>query len=224
LQRASARCYASAGLEAGRGSGPSTTDTRDDVDIVATLTSINLFDLLTILFLFAMFVLGYIQGTIRRLVGTLSFVFSFFLAAQLAVPFGEFLKSYWTNYPDEYSQMIAFLTLFGAAVVAFFLVIQGTYSKTELFSRWPVIDEIAGGLVGVAQGLLLLVFITIILDQYFVYAPVTAPISEVPFLRSFWTALNGSGVGALLHGQVIPNFVNLFSFLIPDFIKATYAL
>jgi uncharacterized membrane protein required for colicin V production len=194
------------------------------VDIVGTIQSINLFDLLFLLFLFAMFVLGYIQGSIRRLVGTLSFIFSFFMAAALSVPFGDFLKSYWTTYPDEYSVMIGFLTVFVAAVIAFFLVIQGTYTKTALFAKWPVVDEVVGGVVGVSQGLLLLLFVTIILDQYFLYAPTTAPIEEVPFLRGFWEALNGSNVGALYHNQVIPNFVSLFGFLLPEYIKATYGL
>lgn len=224
LPRAMRRCYASAGLGAGRGSALPAAGTRNDVDIVETIKSINLFDLLTILFLFAMFVLGYIQGTIRRLMGTLSFIFSFFLAALLSVPMGDFLKSYWTNYPDEYSVMIGFLALFGAAIVAFFLVIQGTYTKTELFSRYPVVDEVLGGVVGVAQGLFLLLFLTIILDQYFRYYPSVAPIDELPLLRSFWEAINGSGFGNLLHQQVIPNFVNLAGFLLPDYVKATSGL
>jgi uncharacterized membrane protein required for colicin V production len=192
------------------------------VDIASWIQALNLFDLLTVLFLFAMFVLGYIQGTIRRLMGTLSFAFSFFLAAVLSVPFGDFLKSYWTNYPDEYSMMIGFLVLFLAAIVAFFLVIQGTYSKTALFARWPVLDEILGGVVGVAQGLLLLLFLTIILDQYFLYNPERPAIEEVPFLRAFWTSLNASGFGNLLHHQVIPNFIGLFSWILPDYAQAPY--
>jgi uncharacterized membrane protein required for colicin V production len=194
------------------------------VNIVETIQSFNVFDLLFLLFLCGMFVLGYIQGSVRRLVGTLSFIFSFFLAAALSVPFGDFLKSYWTNYPDEYSVMLAFLTVFLAAVLAFFLVIQGTYTKTALFSRWPVVDEVVGGLVGVAQGFLLLVFLTIILDQYFLYAPTTAQVEEVPLLRPFWEALNDSSVGTLLHQTVIPNFISVFGFLIPESIKATYGL
>ena len=63
--------------------------------------------------------------------------------------------------------MIGFLILFVAAVVALFLVVQGTYRKTELFASYPVLDEILGGVLGVVQGLLLLLFLTIILDQYF---------------------------------------------------------
>jgi uncharacterized membrane protein required for colicin V production len=194
------------------------------VNIVETIQSFNVFDLVFLLFLAGMFVLGYIQGTVRRLVGTLSFIFSFFLAAVLSVPFGAFLKSYWTNYPDEYSMMIAFLTVFLAAVVAFFLVIQGTYSKTALFSKWPVVDEVVGGIVGVIQGFMFLMFLTIILDQYFLYAPATAQVDELPFLRGFWEALNTSTVGMLLHQTVIPNFISLFGFFLPEYIKATYGI
>ena len=194
------------------------------MNIVETIQSFNVFDLVFLLFLAGMFVLGYIQGTVRRLVGTLSFIFSFFLAAVLSVPFGAFLKSYWTSYPDEYSMMIAFLTVFLAAVVAFFLVIQGTYSKTSLFSKWPVVDEVVGGIVGVIQGFLFLMFLTIILDQYFLYAPATAQIDELPFLRGFWEALNTSTVGMLLHQTVIPNFISLFGFFLPEYIKATYGI
>ncbi|HYO43557.1 MAG TPA: CvpA family protein [Candidatus Limnocylindrales bacterium] len=193
------------------------------MDVVAFIKSLNLFDLLVVAFLFGMFLLGYIQGAIRRVVGTLTITFSFFLAAQLSVPMGEFLISNWTSYPEEYSMMLGFLTLFVAGVVAFFLVVQGTYSKTEIFARHPVVDEVLGGVLGVAQGLLFLMFLTIVLDQYFLYAPSGGEVSELPFLRPFWTAVNASGFGSLLHETVIPNFVTIFGFLLPDYIKAVYA-
>ena len=41
------------------------------MNFVEFFNSLNIFDLLVVLFLFGMFVLGYIQGTIRRLVGLL---------------------------------------------------------------------------------------------------------------------------------------------------------
>jgi uncharacterized membrane protein required for colicin V production len=194
------------------------------LDIVGFIQSMNLFDLLVVLFLFAAFVLGYVQGTVRRVVGTLTITFSFFLAAWLSVPFGEFLVSNWTTYPVEYSMMLGFLALFGAAVVAFFLIVQGTYSKTQIFARYPVIDEVLGGVVGIAQALLFLMFLTIVLDQYFLYAPDVPEVDELPFLRPFWEAINASGFGQLLHQTVIPNFIGLLGFLIPDYIKATYGL
>jgi uncharacterized membrane protein required for colicin V production len=194
------------------------------VDIVGFITSLNLFDLVVILFLVGMFVLGFIQGSIRRVVGILCMTFSFFLAAVLSVPVGEFLAGYWTYHPTEYSVMIGFLAVFITSVVALFLLVQGTYQKTQLFAKHPVIDEVLGGVLGVVQGLLLLLFLTIILDQYFLYAPTAPATDELPLLRPFWEALNTSEIGAALHQTVIPSFLGLVGFFIPDYIEATYNL
>ena len=194
------------------------------MDFVSFFNSFKLFDLLVILFLFAMFVAGYVQGTIRRAVGLLSVTFAFFLSAVLSVPVGNFLAQNWTYYPPEYSQMIGFLVPFVAAVVAFALVVQGTYQKQEIFAKYPVIDEVLGGVLGVCQGLLLLLFITIILDQFYRNVPVAAANEPLGFLRTFWDALDQSSTGQFLHTQVIPGFVSFFSFLLPDYIEKTYAL
>lgn len=194
------------------------------MDIVGFIQSLNLFDLLVVGLLVAGFVLGFVQGSVRRIVGTLSITFSFFLAAALSVPFGNFLASNWTNYPYMYSVMLGFLTLYVAAVVALFLVVQGTYQKTELLAKYPVVDEVLGGVLGVIQVFLVLMFLTIILDQYYLNAPPQPEISEVPFLRSFWTALDASSFGSLLHETLIPNFVSVFGFLLPQYISETYGL
>ena len=193
------------------------------MDFVGFFRSINLFDLLILLFLFAAFVLGYVQGTIRRAVGLLSITFSFFLAAVLSIPVGDFLAQNWTTYPEEYSRMIGFAVPFVAAVVALALVVQGTYEKQEIFAKYPVLDEVLGGVLGVCEGLLLLLFVTIILDQYFLNVPQGFD-NELKFLRTFWEALNVSGTGVFLHTQVIPQFVNFFSFILPDYIEATYGV
>ena len=185
--------------------------------------SINVVDVLVVLFLFGMFILGYAQGAIRRLIGILSITFSFFLALQLnAFWLGSFLAENWTQYPQEYSVMIGYLVIFVAAVVAFFLVVQGTYRKVEVFAKYPVVDEILGGILGVVQGVLFLMFITIILDQYFLYTNLPVDSDEVGVLRSFWTAIDSSAFGELLHETVIPAFIGLVSFLIPQDVRALY--
>ena len=192
------------------------------MNIADSLRSINLFDVLVILVLFGFFILGFIQGTIRRLVGILSIVFSFFLAAQIQVPLGSFLADHWTQFPREYAVMIGFLVVFGAAVIAFSLVIQGTYKKAPLFANYSWLDELLGGLLGIVQGFLLLLFVTIILDQFFRLPGFAVDSDELPFLRDFWNALNNSGTGALLHGSVIPAFMAITGFLIPESIRALY--
>ena len=194
------------------------------MNIAEFLSSINVVDVLIVIGLFALFVLGYIQGTIRRLVGIGSILFSFLLAAQLSVPLGRFLADNWTQFPREYAVMVGFLTLFGAAVVAFSLIIQGTYNKTEVFAKHPIVDEIVGGFLGLVQGVLLLLFVTIILDQFFLYSNIAPDSDELPFLRDVWTAIDGSAIGTILHETAIPGFLSLVSFLIPQNVLAIYGL
>jgi uncharacterized membrane protein required for colicin V production len=193
------------------------------VNVLDWLQSVNVVDVLIVLFLFGMFILGYIQGTIRRLVGIASIVFSFFLALQLnEFWLGGFLAQNWEQFPPEYSVMLGYLIIFIAASVAFSIVIQGTYKKAEIFAKYPVIDEVLGGVLGVVQGFLILLFLVIILDQYFLYTNLPKDPDELPFLRDFWTAINESGFGELLHQQVIPAFIGITSFLIPDAMEALY--
>ena len=80
-------------------------------------------DVLLLLYFAGFFVLGFAQGTIRRLLGIGSILFSWFLAANLAQPLSEFLGANWTQFPKEYSYMIGFLTVFVASAIAFALVI-----------------------------------------------------------------------------------------------------
>lgn len=194
------------------------------MNITELLATISVVDVLIVIFLFAFFILGYIQGTIRRLVGIASMTFSFFLAAQLHVPFGTFLADNWTQFPREYSAMLGFLTIFVAAVIAFTLVIQGTYQKTEIFAAHPIVDELSGGVLGLVQGVLVLLFLTIILDQFFLYTNIAPDTDELPLLRDAWTAINGSAIGGVLHATAIPNFLSIFSFLIPHSVLALYGL
>ena len=195
------------------------------MDISATLASINVVDILVVLFLFGMFILGYAQGAIRRLIGILSITFSFFLALQLnAFWLGGFLSQNWTQYPNEYSVMIGYLVIFFAAVVALFLVVQGTYTKAEVFAKYPIVDEILGGILGVVQGALFLLFITILLDQYYLHTGIPKDDDELAFLRDIWNAINGSETGRILHENVIPAFLGIVSFLVPQAVLELYGV
>jgi uncharacterized membrane protein required for colicin V production len=195
------------------------------VNISDFISTVNMFDVLVILYLFGWFVLGFIQGSIRRLVGIASIVFSFYLALQLnTIWLGQFLAKNWTQYPKEYSYMLGYLVIFVAAVVAFTILIQGTYKRTQLFPKYPVLDEILGGILGVVQGFLLLTFIVMILDQYFLFTNIPPDENEFGFMRSFWEAMNASGFGGVLHDVVIPGILAVTSFLIPGAMKVVYGV
>jgi uncharacterized membrane protein required for colicin V production len=191
------------------------------VDIVQTIISIGLFDWLVIGFCVAMFVLGFAQGVVRRLLGIASIAFSFLLAAQLRGTLGAFFATNWTQFPSEYSHMIAFGILFGVSTVIFALVIQSYYKRAPIFARYPVLDELLGGLLGVVEALLLVGCGIAILDSFF-RLPIAIGGQDVQQIRDLWNTVNVSGTAEVFRSTLIPAFVTIFGPLVPSDIQALF--
>ena len=192
------------------------------MDVGEFLGSIATIDLLLVLYFMAFFVLGFAQGTIRRVIGIGSVLFSFFFAANLADPLGDFLGSNWTQFDRQYSYMIGFLTVFVAAALAFALVAQGWYKPQPLFQRARFVDEILGGVLGVLQAALILGFVIIILGTFFLIPGIPVDNQELPFLRDLWGQLETSRIVDSFQSTWIPLFFAITGFLVPDSIEALY--
>lgn len=192
------------------------------MNVVDAIQSVKLFDLLVILALFGMFILGYIQGTIRRLLGIGAILFSFLLAAQLRDPLGAFLAENWTHLPREYCYMIAFGTVFLAAGIALSVTIQGVYKRAPLFERATFVDEILGGLLGLVQGALILLAAIVILDSYYRLQGIAPSNNELQFVRDFWNVMNDSETARIYRETIIPGFLQVFGIMFPDDIKAFF--
>jgi uncharacterized membrane protein required for colicin V production len=192
------------------------------VDIAAFLTNLNKFDLLVVLAGFGMFVLGFIQGTIRRVLGIAAMLFSFLFAANLRDPLGGYLASEWNQFPDEYAMMLGFGIVFVAATIAFTLIIQGFYHKQALFKKNTLVDEVIGGVLGVVELLFFVGCGIIILDSFFTLSLPETPTGELGFLRSIWNEMNTSQTAVLFRDTLIPGFIAVFGFVLPDFIKVMY--
>ena len=184
----------------------------------------NRFDIVVVLFLFGMFVLGAIQGTIRRVLGIASMTFSFLLAANLRDPLGSYLAGNWNQFPDEYAVLIGFGTVFIAATIAFTLIIQGFYHHQPLFEKTTFADETIGGVLGVIQGILLLLFIVVILDSFFEIPTIPESGAELPFLRAFHQFYDTSFTAELLRSRLIPGFMAVFGLLLPSDLKALFGV
>jgi membrane protein required for colicin V production len=185
------------------------------------LGGVKTVDWLLIVFFLVFFVLGFAQGTIRRLIGIGSILFSFLFAANVAEPLGVFLGNNWTHLPKEYAYMVGFGTIFVAASLAFAIVVQGFYRPQPLFEKARFVDEVLGGLLGLVQaGIILLAFV-IILDTFFLKNIAQDP-DEIGFLRDLWNALNQSEIVRIFRESVIPAFFTLFGLFIPDSIEVYY--
>jgi uncharacterized membrane protein required for colicin V production len=184
------------------------------VDIVGFIHSLNLFDLL-VAFVFAVaFILGFIQGTLRRLLGLASILFSFLLAANLRDIVGGFFANNWHQFAREYSYMIGFGLVFVTATVVFSLVIQGLYKHQPLFAKATSVDELLGGVLGVVQAMVLLGCAIIILDSFF-RLPIQASDGELILVRDLWKAIDSSSIVHVYRDVFIPGVYTLLGPFIP---------
>ncbi len=179
-------------------------------------------DLLIGLYFIGFFVLGFAQGTIRRLLGIGSILFSFLLAANLAEPLGKFLGDNWTQFPRQYSYMIGFGAIFSAASIAFALVVQSYYKPQQLFRKARFADEILGGILGVVQAAVIFGAVLMILDTFFRLPGFGTDPQELPFLRDFWGGLDGSQTAGFFRTVIFPDTFILIGFLIPSSIQSLY--
>lgn len=191
------------------------------MDIVQTITSITLFDWLVIGFIVAMFLLGYAQGLVRRLIGIVAVLFSFLLAANLRDALGGWLAGNWTQFPREYSYMVAFLFLFIVFMVIGTIIIQMTYKPAPLITRAPVLDEVLGGVLGVVQAVLIIACFIAILDSFF-RLPVAIGANQVQIFKDIWTNVNASAAVGLFRETIIPLLVTAVGPLVPSDIQSLF--
>lgn len=188
------------------------------------MDQITPFDLVIALALLAMFVVGYAQGVIRRLLGIAAIIFSLILAAQLRAPLGAYLTEQWTGIDQSYSYMVAFGAVFLAAAVTLSLGIQITYRPAPLFQKYPVLDEIVGGLLGVLEGIIILVAIFLILDPHYNQPLVQQEIGfgEFTLLRDLHGALNDTLTADIIRGTIIPAIMAVIGVLFPQDIRDAF--
>ena len=182
----------------------------------------NLVDLLLIGFFALFFILGFAQGTIRRLIGIGSILFSFLFAANLKSWLGAFLGDNWTQFSPQYGGMIGFLSVFVLGCLVFAILAQGFYKPQPLFQKARFADEILGGILGLIEAGLILLCFVVILDSFFRATGIPQDPDELPYLRELYNALNGSQIVIAFRETVIPAFMTVFAFLVPTPISDMY--
>lgn len=185
------------------------------MDIVAFIRNFNLFDLAIVLILAVSFVIGFMQGTIRRLLGIGSILVSYLLAANLRETLGKFFANNWHQFPTEYSYMIAFGLVFATGTIVSTLVIQGFYTHQDLFARTRFVDEVLGGTLGVLQALIVIGIVFVILDSFFRVPTLPQTSGELILVRGLWTAMDQSGTAHIFREILIPAFNAVVGGLLP---------
>ena len=182
------------------------------------------FDLVIFLALLGMFVLGYAQGVVRRLLGIGAIIFALVLGSYLRPSFGAYLADEWSGLDDAYGFMVAFGAVFVAAAVTLSIGIQITYRPAPLFQKYPVLDEILGGILGVVEGLIIVVAMLLILDPYYTQPSVRETVGngEFTLLRTLHGFLDTSLTADILRHSVIPGILAVVGFLFPQDVKDAF--
>lgn len=175
------------------------------------------FDLAMILALLGMFIVGYVQGITRRLLGIGAILFSLGLGATLRTPFGGYLAGEWSDIAVDYGFMFGFFAVFAASAFALSFLIQISYRPAPLLYRYPVLDEILGGCLGVLEGLLIFMAVLIIIDPYFRgIGAQTGPVpGEFSLLRNLSDFIDDSVFASVMRENVIPGLFVVFGWLFP---------
>jgi uncharacterized membrane protein required for colicin V production len=191
------------------------------VDVVEFIEGLNLFDILVAFFVAGFFVVGYIQGTLRRLLGLGITLVSLLLAVNLRDPLGAWLAQYWTQMPQAYAYMLAFAGSFLVIFIAGSITVQVYYRRTPLFAKATVLDELLGGILGVLQALILVGTLILVLDSYYRYSDV-AGTGEIQLLRNIFDFYDTSQIAALYRTSLIPLFFVLFGWITPSDMRERY--
>jgi len=192
------------------------------VDVVEFIEGLNLFDLLVVFFVAGFFVVGYIQGTLRRLLGLAITLVSLLLALNLRDPLGAWLAQYWTQLPKAYVYMLAFGISFLVIYIAGSVTVQTFYKRTPLFAKMTVLDELIGGILGALQALLMVGTLILILDSYYSLPGIPADPDEIGLLRDIYNFYDTSQVAALFRDSLIPLFFALFGWIVPSELAELY--
>lgn len=190
------------------------------MDIIEIIKSAPLVDIGVIAVLFAGFILGILQGAIRGLIGMAALLFSFLLAANLSGPVGDFLAANWQQFPHDYNRMMAFGIIFLILALGSIILIQGFYRRREIYARRPIVDDIVGGLMGLAEGFLLLLVVVVIFGSYQMPEPFTNEI--VPIRQVHDLLLNQSHIAGAIKSSIAPPFLHILSALLPSYVVSMF--
>jgi uncharacterized membrane protein required for colicin V production len=170
-------------------------------------------DILLLLIVAGAFLFGFFWGVIRGLLGLAGFLVVFVLSAHLSDPVGAYLTSQWTQYSAAYDHMLAFLLtfalLYGLTLV---LITIGTRGSQDL-SRYPLMDDVVGALLGAGLAILCVAAVVAILKT----APAVGLGPE--WTANIYQALVGSTFGGQIAGSVAPALVALLGPLMPESVR-----
>jgi uncharacterized membrane protein required for colicin V production len=184
------------------------------VDIIGAIKSAPVVDLALLIGFGVFFFMGVAQGAIRRLIGIGSMLFAFVVAGNVRDSAGDFLAGNWTQFDRESNRLLAFVIIFVVVTAASTILTQGFYKRTEISADHPIIDDVVGGLLGLAQGFVLLLFVVVILNSYILPPAHSGDVTQLRDAQRL--IVDQSHISAWFRQFLAPPFLHIMSPLLPN--------
>jgi len=171
--------------------------------LLDSLRQFNVADLVIVLLLVGAFVFGFVTGVIQQLLTLLVWFISLLLAANVMGPLGGWLGGYWTTFSKPYTEMLAFLGTYILFVILGEILIFAFYKRAPMIARLAFLDELVGGFLAVAIGILILGGFVLGLDSFYSYNSLAAT-AQQPIAQFIQQGLTGSVIAGWLRGSLVP--------------------
>jgi len=144
---------------------------------------------------------GFTQGMIRYALNSLVVVIAFVVASQLKGPLFDLL-AFWQAFTPQLREQIVFLILFIGLVVGGWFLVRVFYKRTRL----PIakqLDELGGAVLGLLFAALSIVFLLVVMDNYFQLAS-DGEVAHAGWLKGFYDAMNNSVLVDFFRTTLLP--------------------
>lgn len=175
-------------------------------------------DILLLLILAGAFLIGFFWGVVRGLLALAAWVVVFLLSAHISIPVGDYLARQWTNFTPIYNHMLAFLIIYGLLMVLSLVLIHIGVKGSQDVSRWPRIDDLVGGALGVALAVLIIAGAIAILQLF--YQPDPLSNASAQWTKQIYDALHSSTIGGQIESGLVPFIGSLLGPLLPDSVRS----
>jgi uncharacterized membrane protein required for colicin V production len=175
-------------------------------------------DVLLLLIVAGAFLFGFFWGVMRGLLGLAGFFVVFVLSAHLSEPVGDYLAAQWTGYTAAYDHMLAYFIVFTLLyTLTLILITIGTRGSQDL-SRYPLVDDVVGALLGACLAILCVAAVIAILKTF--YGPFAPPSGQgAEWTANLYRALLGSTFGGQISDAVVPVLITVLGAVLPASVR-----
>jgi uncharacterized membrane protein required for colicin V production len=144
---------------------------------------------------------GFTQGIIRYALNAVVVLVAFVIASQLKGPLFDLLGA-WRAFTPSLREQIIFLVLFVGLVIGGWFLVRAMYKRTRL----PIarqLDELGGAVLGLLFAALVIVFLLVVMDNFFLTASEGEAAGAGP-LKGFYDAMDSSVLVQFFRDVLIP--------------------